>query len=65
MREKRGKGEKHIKKKGYNMFAGKLEDVVGCKKEHKPITVRTRRIRGMYIKILHNLTFKKNHSDIQ
>ena len=61
--EKRGKGKKHIKRKGYNMFVGKLEDVVGCKKEHKPITVRTRRIRRMYIRILHNLTFKKNHSD--
>ena len=36
MGEKRRKGEKHIKRKGYNMFAGKLVDVVGCNKEHKP-----------------------------
>ena len=43
------------------MFAGKLKDVVGYKNEHKPITVRTRRIKRMYIRILHNLTFKKNH----
>ena len=76
--EKRGKGKKHIKRKGYNMFAGKLVDVVGCNKEHKPklvdlvgcnkedkpITFRIRRIKGMYIRILHNLTFKKNDSDI-
>ena len=76
--EKRRKGEKHIKKKGYNMFAGKLvdvvgcnkehkpklEDVMGCNKEHKPITFRMRRIKGMYIRILHNLTFKKEDNDI-
>ena len=56
-----GKGKQYIKIKGYKMFAGNLEDMVGCKNKHKPITVRTRKIRRMYIRILHNLTFKKNH----
>ena len=60
------------------MFVGKLVDVVGCNKEHKPkledvmdcnkeykpIIFRTRRIKGMYIRILHNLTFKKEDNDI-
>ena len=57
------------------MFAGKLVDVVGCNKEHKPkledlmeynkpTTFRMRRIKGTYIRILHNLTFKKEDNDI-
>ena len=75
MGEKRRKGEKHFKRKGYNMFAGKLVDVVGCNKEHKPkledvmecnkpTTFRTQRIKGTYIRILHNLTFKNEDNDI-
>ena len=43
------------------MLVGKLEDVVGFKNEHKPTIVRMRRIKRMYIKILHDFTFKKNH----
>ena len=75
MGEKRRKGGKLIKRKGYNMFVGKIVDVVGYDKEHKPkledvmecnkpTTFRTRRIKGTYIRILHNLTFKKEDNDI-
>ena len=74
MGDNRRKGGKLIKRKGYIMSAGKIKDVLGYEKEHKqrsgngmecniPTTFRTQRIRGTYIKILHNLTFKKEDND--
>ena len=75
MGDKRRKGRKLIKRKGHNMCVGKIVDVVGYDKEHKPkledvmecnkpITFRMWRIKGTYIRILHNLTFKKEDNDI-
>ena len=71
MGNNRRKGGKLIKRKGYIMCAGKIKDVVRYEKEHKqktgngtecnrPTLFRTQRIRGTYIKILHNLTFKRD-----
>ena len=60
------KGKQYIKQKGYRMFVGNLEDMVRCNIEirHKPIIIRTHKIRRMYIRKLYNLTFKKNiHSE--
>ena len=44
------------------MYVGRLEDMVRCNMEirHKPIIIRTHKIRRMYIRKLYNLTFKKN-----
>ena len=75
MGDKRRKGGKLIRRKGYNMYVGKIVDVGGYDKEHKqkmedvmecnkPTIFRTRRIKGTYIRILHNLTFKKEDNDI-
>ena len=72
---KRRKGGNLIRRKGHKMYVGKIVDMVGYDKEHKPkledvmecnkpTTFRTRRIKGTYIRILHNLTFKKEDNDI-
>ena len=60
------KGKQCIKQRGYRMYVGRLEDMVRCNIEirHKPIIIRTHKIRRMYIRKLYNLTFKKNiHSE--
>ena len=60
------KGTQYIKQRGYRMYVGRLEDMVRCNMEirHKPIIIRTHKIRRMYIRKLYNLTFKKNiHSE--
>ena len=60
------KGKQYIKQRGYRMYVGRLEDMVRCNMEirHKPIIIRTHKIRRMYIRKLYNLTFKKNiHSE--
>ena len=56
------KGKQYIKQRGYKMYVGRLEDMVRCNMEirHKPIIIRTHKIRRMYIRKLYNLTFKKN-----
>ena len=74
MGDNRRKGGKLIRRKGHIMCVGNIVDVMGYEKEHKqktenvmecikPTTFRMQRIRGTYIKILHNLTFKKDDND--
>ena len=64
------KGGKLIKRKSYIMSAGKIQDVVRYENERKqktgngtecniPTSFKTQRIRGTYIKIFYNLTFKR------
>ena len=56
------KGKQYIKQRGYRMCVARLDDMVRCNIEirHKPIIIRTHKIRRMYIRNLYNLTFKKN-----
>ena len=71
MGNNRKTGGKLVRKRNYSMKVGKIQDAVrhedGCKQKtgnrtgyNKQTSFRTQRIRRTYIKILHNITFKRD-----
>ena len=71
MGNNRKTGGKLVRKRNYSMKVGKIQDAVRheneCKQKignktecNRQTSFRTQRIRGTYIKILHNITFKRD-----